>query len=551
MKSIYLFLSVIVISSLIFSTVSWKEETKIPEGWTIENTVVDLDEEVPIILGLKQKNKDKLDQLFWAVSDPKSSQYGQYLSLERLTKLVSPSEATLKQVNSWLEKKQLTSACSLSKSKDFLRCSLSRGTIQKVFQTEYSEFFHAPSKARVVRALRFVVPEDLIGAIDLVSGIVGFPIKHSIKKVNKPKNGEVGTVINITPKVLRQRYQVPEDLIGSQPSNAQAVAEFQAQYYSPDDLTQFFTTYVPGSNASKIVKVVGTNDPSSPQIEASLDVQYIMGVAPNVPTWFWSNPQFDFWSDLTNWVAQIGDTTNPPYVHSISYGSQGNYPAESYRSRLDTEFQKLGVRGLSIIFASGDSGTGCSFCIKFQPSFPATSPYVTSVGATEFINSGVGPERAVQSFGSGGGFSLFFPTPSYQNDSVNHYFQVQKDLPDSFFYNRNGRATPDVAAMGIGYQVINGGDTISVGGTSASAPTFAGIVSLLNDIRIKNGKPTLGFLNPFIYQTFANHPEAFFDVTTGGNRNGCCGLTGFQAAPGWDPVTGVGTPNFSVLAKLV
>jgi len=276
-----------------------------------------------------------------------------------------------------------------------------------------------------------------------------------------------------------------------------------------------------------------------------------MGVAPNVSTWFWSNPQFDFWSDLTNWVSQIGDTTNPPYVHSISYGSQGNYPSESYRSRLNVEFQKLGVRGLSIIFASGDSGTGCSFCFRFQPSFPATSPFVTSVGATEFINAGVGPERAVQDFGSGGGFSWFFPVPAYQNDSVNHYFDVEKDLPDSFFYNRYGRATPDVSALGIGFQVINGGETISVGGTSASAPTFAAIVSLLNDIRIQNGKPVLGFLNPFIYQTFANHPEAFFDVTLGGNRDGCCGLTGFKAAPAWDPVSGVGTPNFAVLAKLV
>jgi len=90
----------------------------------------------------------------------------------------------------------------------------------------------------------------------------------------------------------------------------------------------------------------------------------------------------------------------------------------------------------------------------------------------------------------------------------------------------------------------------NVGGTSCSAPTFSGIVSLLNDIRFANKKNPLGFLNPWLYQTAVNpQAGAFQDITTGHNTG--CGTNGFSAIAGWDPVTGYGTPNYSNLAKVV
>jgi len=129
-------------------------------------------------------------------------------------------------------------------------------------------------------------------------------------------------------------------------------------------------------------------------------------------------------------------------------------------------------------------------------------------------------------------------------------------MPEACAFNATGRATPDVSALGdIHFQVINGGSKIVVGGTSASSPSFSAILTLLNDIRLNNNKPTLGFVNPWIYQTAASNPNAFFDVTVGDNIvAGCCRsakLGGFECATGWDPVTGVGTPNYAVLSTLV
>jgi len=413
-----------------------------------------------------------------------------------------------------------------------------------LLQVPLTYFQNAHSSKLIIRSAEpYTVPTHIAPLVDFIAGINTFPIQKTLTKAPAQS-------LPVGPLQLRQRYNIT-DFGGRSNKTEQAVAEFQEEYFSPSDLQQFFSQYVPYSTADIVAQIEGENDDSDPGLESSLDIEYIMGVAPNVTSWFWSNPALDFWTDLTSWVSQIEAIANPPQVHSVSYGSQGDYPSSTYRQRLNTEFQKLGTRGLSIIFASGDSGTGCFLCVEFLPSFPATSPYVTSVGATRFINGAVGPEAAVESFSSGGGFSLLFTRPSYQDQAVTHYFNVASDLPESFYYNANGRGTPDVAALGVGFQIIVGGQMTTVAGTSCSAPTFAAVVSLLNDIRLAKGAPSLGFLNPWLYQIAQTYPNAFYDVTVGDNQFGCCGFFGFSCAPGWDPVTGLGTPNFAVLKTLV
>lgn len=113
-------------------------------------------------------------------------------------------------------------------------------------------------------------------------------------------------------------------------------------------------------------------------------------------------------------------------------------------------------------------------------------------------------------------------------------------------YNDTGvaRGFPDVSAIGDDVAIVFNGTTYSVGGTSASAPIFAGIVTLLNEARLAVNKTAVGFLNPTLYA----HPEAFNDITIGNNAG--CGTDGFNATPGWDPVTGLGTPNFEKLKAI-
>ncbi|KAG6845430.1 hypothetical protein H0H87_009337 [Tephrocybe sp. NHM501043] len=200
------------------------------------------------------------------------------------------------------------------------------------------------------------------------------------------------------------------------------------------------------------------------------------------------------------------------------------------REDVDTN---LGARGISLTFSSGDYGVGDGnsdpakqTCLtndgknstRFQPLFPASCPYVTSVGGTVGV-----PEVAVTRFYSGGGFSDYFKRPSYQDKAVKAFL---KTLPDSTYdglYNPEGRGIPDVAAQGDRFRIYLSGVPRSIGGTSASSPTFAGLVALLNDDRLSQGLPPLGFLNPLLY---SRGLQGFNDITVGHNSG--CGTIGFN-----------------------
>lgn len=144
---------------------------------------------------------------------------------------------------------------------------------------------------------------------------------------------------------------------------------------------------------------------------------------------------------------------------------------------------------------------------------------------------------------SGGGFSNVFPLPSYQSEAVTSYLTNTPPPYGAGNYNNSGtsRAYPDISALGLNLATVYLGQTLGVGGTSASTPIVASIITLINELRLEAGKGPVGFVNPTLY---ANR-EVFNDVTVGGNPG--CGTAGFSTAPGWDPVTGLGTPDFEKL----
>jgi tripeptidyl-peptidase-1 len=204
---------------------------------------------------------------------------------------------------------------------------------------------------------------------------------------------------------------------------------------------------------------------------------------------------------------------------------------------------KLGLLGVSVLAASGDVGTGSTGvfdCGTFDTNWPASSPYVTAVGATLSMQQSFGDEQGWD--GSGGGFSTYFSRPSWQSAAVEGYLtNGNVTLPPNQYWNSTGRALPDVAALGTNFEVYSEGWGLETG-TSAATPTFAAIITRINGQRASNGRPALGFLNPTLYQL----GRVGADVTEGNNINPSC-PAGFNAAPGWDPVTGLGTPNYDFL----
>lgn len=247
-----------------------------------------------------------------------------------------------------------------------------------------------------------------------------------------------------------------------------------------------------------------------------------------------------------------------PHTITFSYGEDEQSVPATYAKQVCDMIAQLGTRGVSMIFSSGDTGVG-SACqtndgkntTRFLPIFPAACPYVTAVGGTV----GVNPERAVGF--SSGGFSDRWPRPAYQEKAVKGYLdKIGKKW--SGYYNPSGRGFPDVAAQGVNFRVVDKGRTKKISGTSASAPAFAGLVGLLNAKRLQDGKPALGFLNPWLYSVGEKGAN---DIVNGGST-GCTGSDHYSglktpkipgaswaAMPGWDAVTGLGTPKFDQLLK--
>jgi len=340
--------------------------------------------------------------------------------------------------------------------------------------------------------------------------------------------------------VIHKQYGLGADAVGGKTHTSQGVAAFEDAQFLPADVAAFEKVY---DLPSVVFGVNGPND-GGYYGEAGLDTQYIVSTGRGVPSWFLSQEQFD----MLSFCELVLNMTKPPSVVSISWGSAESVYHVEHLTAATTCFQKMGVQGISIFVASGDGGTGKQGfwkCKKFDVQWPASCPYVTAVGGTQLQS---GTENGWG--GSGGGFSALFPRQSFQDKAVATYMR-SASLPDSALYNASGRALPDVSALATNFKVYSGGAAGStLTGTSAACPTFAGMISVINDMLVAAGKPPVGFINPTLYAAAAAGNSLGYDVTTGNNKAGGC-PKGFDAAKGWDPVTGLGTPVFSKLKSVL
>ncbi|KAH8702313.1 protease S8 tripeptidyl peptidase I [Talaromyces proteolyticus] len=400
---------------------------------------------------------------------------------------------------------------------------------------------------------------------------------------------------NVTPECIKALYHIsPSSSTTNQPGNDLGLYE-TALSYDQMNLDWFFSLYAPGipngthpiSNnidggvgavpagmgggetmldiemvypiiypqSVKIFQVYGLMDTLFGRNETGLFNQFLDALDASYCTYDGGDdPDIDpRFPDGHTWngTRQCG-IYKPTNIISISYAVAEDAYTPAYATRQCYEYMKLGLMGTSIIVASGDNGTlarfpneGCQANGAQRPSFPASCPYVTSVGATQIPPNGTihDPEIAVipdeGGFTSGGGFSNIFPRPSYQDDAVSSFLNDNTHLPKSSTYNASSRGFPDISAIGWNIPSVSQNSSSLGFGTSASAPIFAAMINLINGERIAARKSPLGFLNPALY----NNINVFNDVVSGYNW-GCNAEKAFYASKGWDPVTGLGTPNY-------
>ncbi|KAK7042000.1 family S53 protease-like protein [Favolaschia claudopus] len=562
----------------------------VPPGFTSKGPAPESDS-LTMQFGLAARDVSGLEEKLKAISTPGRPDFRKWLSKEEVKSYMQPSNETLDAFNSLASANGLTPTV-LSPHGDWLSLTLRVGTANKLFGADYQIFTHESLPQPIIRTLSISLPTELAGHVEVVYPSTSFPIppassaqqqqqqlryrrmlESSRTRIDKRKRASSNSSSSscdpkgpYSPKCLQEMYGIPSTPATQQNNNSIMVTGYFNIYPNETDVQTFMEQFRPDITPNTTYDLVqianATNDPPTAelktlQLEADLDVEWTLGLATGVPVHFLSvglpseNDTADgdgLASSLLKANFYLEGLDNPPSVVTTSYGPMERDFEEGMARKICNSYMGLGARGISLLFGSGDGGVrgshdnssipGLCESHDFLTVFPASCPWVTAVGAT----SSFSPEVATNL--TGGGFSYVFPRPWYQDSAAETFLKsLPSDFPGNF--NKSGRAYPDVSIQGGNLDYTYNGTTGGMGGTSFSSPIFASVVALINDRLVAEGKPVLGFLNPWVYA----NADAFTDITKGHNSGFKCPTSSvaFNATDGWDPLTGVDSPIFDKL----
>jgi kumamolisin len=403
--------------------------------------------------------------------------------------------------------------------------------LSAAFVVELKQYEHARGSYRG-RVGPISVPANLADVVEGVFGLDNRPQADPHFQVHTPTRGlNAAPATSYTPPAVGALYSFPTGVDGT--GQCIGIIELGGGF-RPADLTTYFKSLGLATPTVKAISVDhGRNAPSTANGadgEVMLDIEVAGSIAPKalIAVYFAPNTNQGFLDAIT---TAVHDSVNKPSVISISWGSaEANWTAQAM-TQFDQAFQAAAAMGVTVCVAAGDNGSADGLTDgKPHVDFPASSPNALGCGGTKLLGSGTQITSEVvwnegANSATGGGVSGFFPLPAYQ-DSAN--------VPPVAGGTQTGRGVPDVAGDAdpeSGYEVRVDGQNLVIGGTSAVAPLWAGLIALMNQ---KLGQP-VGFLNPLLYGSLAG--KGLFDDITSGN-NGA-----YSAGAGWDACTGWGSPN--------
>ena len=565
-----------------------KETHFVPRGWS-DAGAPSPDHVLDLKIGLKNKRFAELEKELYEVSLPSHHRYRQHLSKEQVDNLVRPDDEASSLVDEWLKGSGVEQGeRRYNSARDWISIRLPLSRVEELLDTKYSLYQHEDGTA-MVRTTKWSLPQHLHEHISTIQPTTAF-LRTSPKVQTvlespgvdfnsddfPPNNTELAGTCNfegMSSSCLRLLYGT-DQYTPQSPDSHIGFANYLGEVPLRSDASLWLKNFRPealtGADAFEMISIDGgpiDNGSAVPGREGNLDLQTIIGQTyPINVTSYSTGGSPPFQSDLntptnTNepylaWLDYIVGQDDLPQTISTSYGDDEQSVPLSYAQAVCEGFAQLGARGVSLLFSSGDNGVGANnTCLSndgkdtsmFLPAFPASCPYVTTVGGTRAYPEVVAFDPK-NGYASGSGFSNYFAQPAYQKNSsvVDKYIESLNGAFDGM-YNKSGRAYPDVAAQSYRYLVVYNGTVISLDGTSASSPTVASIVALVNDALMADGQAPLGFLNPWLY-TGAGE-QAFTDVVNGTSIG--CKSAGFAAGKGWDVASGWGTPQFHTMLDLL
>lgn len=469
-------------------------------GWAVQRTPA-AEESITLQIGLTMQNQDDLITKLKDVSDPKSANYGKWLDRDDVNKIAQPSLDAADKVTRWLSDSGVKA---IAKSADGYWINF-RTTVSLANEILGADFVQYQNDGvSKIRTVSYSVPQDVMEHIDLIHPTTFFGETKAFKPVHLNLDEEVPEEVEhpvvekrqaknlmgqrsvdascryaITPSCLKQLYNVGDYKASVSSGSKLGFGSFLNETASIKDLAMYVKKFnIPAQTVAKvnIANAIDDQSDSAEHGEANLDAQNMVGVANPLPvTEFLTGGQPPFVPDLDlpNEATNTNEPYAPYYQHllsktnaelpqaiSNSYGEPEHTVPRNYATRVCTMIAMMGLRGVSVFESSGDTGIG-SGCLsndgkktaQFNPQFPGTCPWVTSIGGTEAVM----PEISWRD--SSGGFSYYFERPFYQTDAVAKYLTKQLPAATAAYYkdyfNSQGRGFPDVSAHSLSpnYQV--------------------------------------------------------------------------------------------------
>ncbi len=521
----------------------------IQQAHLVQNTSAT--QQLNLSIGMQLRNPSELDSLLSAINDPNSSQYHQYLTPDQFDQLFAPTSDQVQQVISYLQSQGMT-VTSVAPDNMLIDATATVAQVQQAFSVQINTY-QAGNHTFYANTASPSVPTSISQLITSIGGLdnsVQYQPLYQRMIKNIQKHGTVlATPSGFGPKDLSGAYNAtPLQNAGILGDN-QTVALFELDGYQQSDVAQYFQNYgIPTPTISN-VQVDGFNGtPGQGAIEVELDMEVVGALAPHANQIVYEGPNTtQGLNDTYNQIVQA----DKAQIVSTSWGLCEADSGAAELQTLDAIFKKGATEGISFFAAAGDSGAYDCGDGNLGVDSPASDPNVTGVGGTNLqLNAGAygsesvwsnpsDTQRSPNGAGGGGGVSNTFAQPSWQTGSV-----VQS----------GNREVPDVSAdadPATGYAtyctVTNAGcpstGWITVGGTSAAAPLWAGSMALINQYLQSQGKAIVGSANPVLYGLFKTPQQSspFHDVTSGNNLH-------YNAGPGYDMASGIGSPDVNNIA---
>lgn len=503
-------------------------------------------------IGLPPRNDAALTQFLTDAATPGSSQYHHWLTLAQENALYNPTVDQESAVTAWARSHGLRVVTTYVNH----LVVMVQGTTDQVENTLSVKINdYSVTEGGTTRA---VFAPDRDPSVDasiapLIRSIVGL---DNLTTIHHLVNGSTNPYGNrpYYPQDYANAYDVTAMWNAGYTGVGQHIAIVLAEPAPLDTTLQNYYNVTHANVATrangrlKIITPVDTTEGAS--YEGGLDIEAASGQAPGATIDYYQIAGGNYIAQSTvNVLQQAGTDSNNNQQISASWGSDCE-PGDTLHNQLEPTLKANEATGHDYLFASGDSGFACPNLVgPYVAGYPASSPWVTSVGGTSFTNRVGGGYPGESAWAnSGGGFSQLFSRPLYQTgpgmdvpDTSQNHCAVQ---PCRAYPDISAAADPSTAGAYVcsdyspGLCANPADPTSAVGGTSLACPMWAGWLADTNQYLQANGGGSAGFINPTIYTFYWNPPPypTWHDILSGSNGY-------FTAGSGWDPVTGLGTPD--------